>query len=405
MKRLRKFAVSFLIYAIIFVQVFGIGGIGINAETETAAATFEDSFDYADFDAMAATGVWDIERVERQDATIPTVEGGVLKMQTKNSVQFKWSEVSGLGEYSSDMSYIFDFDVKVTNSGNGNLWTLEDHTRVLYVAFGGWYNQVEINTKNTALRAGDTYVDYSEDDFLNKTAHVNIILRGDLIISTVKDENGNILSTGERKNSSYKNMNERNGAMKYLVLRCEDGACEIDNFRFSSQNTEVVNDKTIYTCTLTHAEKGFALLSLNGVEIFSLDSETLRACDARVIGKYGAGEYGIKVVTNPVQELMYIDITLPDGGVLRRGTPYQRSLPLLSWTTYDSDVVTNEKTEYESVTKREYDLVTVEPVVSGFGTNVYNLITSFDDARTTRLFAWTAKHSYALSKKWRSNTE
>ena len=75
-----------------------------------------------------------------------------MKMDTKDSVKFNWTQVEGVGKYSPNKKYIFEFDAKVTNAGDGSYWTAPNYTRTMYVAFGGWYNQVEFNNMDPILK-------------------------------------------------------------------------------------------------------------------------------------------------------------------------------------------------------------------------------------------------------------
>lgn len=200
MKRTKKIAISFLVYALVLVQVLCVGGVAASAKTGTK--TFEDSFDYADYDAMASGGVWTPETLYMAGTTTPTVSGGVLKLDPTNAVAFKWINVIGIDDYVSTRSYTFDFDVKITNFGNGSTMGYGDATRALFIGMGGYYNQVELVTAKTQFRAGDTWVDITEDACVNKTFHVSLVLLGDKITSTIKDAAGNVVATGERTNAA-----------------------------------------------------------------------------------------------------------------------------------------------------------------------------------------------------------
>ena len=79
-------------------------------------------------------------------------------MKSKNSLQFNRKKVLGAETYDATKTYTFEFDATVKNLGNGSYWSPRDaHTRVLFVAPGGYYNQVEINDSSSRIRAGDTY--------------------------------------------------------------------------------------------------------------------------------------------------------------------------------------------------------------------------------------------------------
>lgn len=178
------------------------------------------------------------ETARKTNATAPTIEDGVAKFDTKDSMAFYWLNVNGTDPYSANATYTFEFDLKVTAEGNGATWDNPDHTRILYVAFGGWFDQVHINNANGKVRAGESYVDYSSDDFLNKTVHISLVWDKNKITTTITGADGSVIASGSRTNDSY-TMKIGNGDMTHLVLRCEDGAFEIDNFKFFA------NDKSV----------------------------------------------------------------------------------------------------------------------------------------------------------------
>lgn len=397
MKKFRKARIlAALICALMFVQTLGLGGLRISASAANASVFFEDDFDYDSFADMKATGLWDIETVQKTDSLEPVLDNGVLKLREKSSVQFKWTKVNGIGNFSANNTYTFEFDFKITDLGNGSVWgTASEHTRALYGAMGGWYNLIEVHNKNGKIRQGDSYVDYNTADVLNKTLHATVAWSNTVITTTITKQNGDILISGSRSNGSFADMNAANKAMTYLVLRCEDGAAELYNFKFSCQNTAEINSQiTTYTADVTHAVNGKTVLKMDGKEIFSLNGSTLRLCNARVEGSYAAGDYSVKVVANPLQKIMYVELTLADGGTVRRGVPCYTKPNSFSWESKNGDAVSNKKTEYTTATARDYTLVTVEPTVQGFGSEVYNLVSSFDDPATTRLLAWTAKPAF-----------
>src|SRR5690606_10585216 len=60
---------------------------------------------------------------------------------------------------------------------------------------------------------------------------------GTTITSTITDAAENILASGSRTNASYTPSDIH---MQDLVLRCEDGAVEIDNFTFTDGTTNYI---------------------------------------------------------------------------------------------------------------------------------------------------------------------
>ena len=139
-------------------------------------------------------------------------------------------------------------------------------------------------------------------------------------------------------------------------------------------------------------------LKLYKSEIFSLNGSTMKINGNAINANYGSGKYNIKTVINPTQEITYIEVTLPDGGSLRRGTyavlkAYKNGVALNLYLS-DEAAFSNAKFEYVNITNEDYELNKDEPEYTGFKSNVFNLVTSFDNAKTTRNFAWTALANY-----------
>lgn len=193
--------------------------------------------------------------------TAPMLSNGVLKFDTHDSVEFLWNEVV---EYSESKIYTFDFDLKVTNLGNGSDWGADTQTRVLYVAPGGYYNQLQLYTKDSKIIAGETSIGFDSSRHFNKNLHVRLVIEGDTITTILYDEFDNVLVTGFRSNSAYTNMTDRNKTMARMVLRCEDGAFEIDNFTLSEKTVTLTdvyemeiptNQSATFTCDLLYSER------------------------------------------------------------------------------------------------------------------------------------------------------
>ncbi len=412
-KRFSKI-LSFMLCAIMLMQIAVIGGfdISVNAADEGPDVTVSETFDKS-FDELKATELWAVESWQKQDATAPDITGGVMKMDTKDSVQFNWTKVAGVGEYNSEKEYVFEFDMKVTNAGNGYTWDNGSHTRTLYIAFGGWFNQIEMNMSNGKIRVGDSYeLAYSDADYLNKTVRAKLVLCGNKVTSTLYDAEGNELNSHFRSNVSFTDMESNNAAMTYLVLRCEDGAIDIDNFKFTKQDPampevenstllEIPADKqAVYTCNFEYKADTQNIITINGKEALSLSAKGLKLCGSQTLGTYVTGKYGVKIVINKEQEFMYLELTLPDGGTIRRGfyvfASSKDSKYTVDFASSEKGVQSDIKTAYEAITVNKYELTDTEPApLSDFEKNVYNLITSFDDASTTRNFAWTTKQKFA----------
>ena len=147
--------------------------------------------------------------------------------------------------------------------------------------------------------------------------------------------------------------------------------------------------KTIVTTVGNTAEK----------DVFEISESGMKIAGYATAGKFGYGTYGVKVELTPASYAAKIEITTPDGEVIRRGdsatlagnTSYTM---IKSATTYENGV-TNSKITEGTFTPESYVINSEAPAYSGFEEKVYNIVTSYDaDAKTTRSFAFTAKTSF-----------
>jgi len=362
---------------------------------------------------MASSGAWSLEtfRVE-PDSKAPELAEGVVKLTTGTSIQFDWYNLMER-TYDPDQTYTFAFDFKLTDEGSGATWGGPYMTRALYVGSGGWYNHIELlctTQPYTSVRAGDSYMPYEQSLYLNQTIHAKLVWKGNTITTTLCDADGNLLLTGYRINTSFTNMSVEHSAMTSLALRCEDGAVEIDNFTFSIGGTDenavelldtrqldIAEDQQgVFTCNIDYTAEDRPSLRLGDTELFSLNGDSLWFCGCQVAGSYPAGTYGLQITVNPVQKMISVEVTLPDGGTVRRGTcdQVEGSQYTLNLYGQDKEVFSDISLSYADITTNAYTLNTAEPVSTGFQANVYNLVSSFDDARSTRNFAWTALREY-----------
>ena len=353
--------------------------------------------------AMCYTGIWAKETVERKCEIDPVLDDGVLKLNDKSSVAFNWLVVDGVDGYKADTIYTFDFDVKVTDRGDGSGWGGAYNTRALYVGFGGWFNFIELLNMDNLVIAGLKSVPYSDATYFDKVLHVSLVWEGASITATLSDAAGNALVSGTRTSSDFTNMVVRNSAMKYLVLRCEDGAVEVDNFKFTAESNEPVattqlipieNKQLIYEADIDYSGEGKVSFKLGSKEIIAISETQVKMCGKGLQTSYAAGTYKLRTLINAEQRMLTTKLTMPDGSVAIRS--YYALLGSDTMYAYASggNSVKNITMKSDSVTPNEYILDPAEPTYDDFRSKVYNLVTSFDVAQTTRNFAWTAKTSY-----------
>ncbi len=382
--------------------------------------------------AMFAKDMWDVEPPKSGITwTKPEIENGVLKMDSRDSLQFFWWKVPGADGFDPKMTYTFEFDAKITddvgNDAEGS------YTRALFVAPDGWFNQIGIKDNSGKAQVGESSAsaEYDSSKYLNQSLHMKLEWKNTTIKTTITDQSGNVVATGSRTNSAYANFQDSEAAriMKNMVIRCEDGAVEIDNFKFTKEHKYEIAEQSIsipegkqavYGCDVTYSEGSETFLKMSGKtadavdasgELFKINDNGMYIGGYKCAGAFSAGTYGVKIQLNPTQKAAMVEVTLPDGGVIRRGADTllyncaNVTKMTAAWKNAENPV-SNAEVTYETINSNNYQLNTTEPVYEGFEANVYNLVTAFDaDAKTTRTFAWTALESFvgdsAMSVQYR----
>ncbi len=172
-----------------------------------------------------------------------------------------------------------------------------------------------------------------------------------------------------------------------------------------TQVLEIPDGKqAVYTCRITDAGSVSMIQGGTSTELFSIADGKLRMADRQTQGTYGAGTYTVRIYINPLQKIITVEVTLPDGGIVRRS----RSSIIgdsvdgaeIFATASAKENLAAVQLAYNDVAMNEYvdPRTTDEPVYEGFDAKVYNLITSYDvDGKTTRSFAFTTVQNYAQS--------
>ena len=184
-----------------------------------------------------------------------------------------------------------------------------------------------------------------------------------------------------------------------------DGICDncqerIGDWKEFDQGTMVLQgvQKGTYTASVRYGNNDTIILKLGSKEFFSIDGDgKLKLCGYQVEGIYEIGTYEVKLTVNPVQKMAMLEVKLPDGTVIRRGT-YELLDGSDSYTimagAYDTqDVFNNSIGDYGFVDKDSYSSDIPDEAPTS-GDIFYNLTTSFNDARYERAFAWTMQSSW-----------
>lgn len=410
-----KKLLSIVLCIILCSQMFVFGGANVFVSANTT-------------DPFFASGVWTQEKPKNENegfygndnnftSSLPTISDGVLKFVEGNAVQFHWKQLgSDFTTNAKNKTFTFKLDLKVTDKGNGSP-AIAGSTREFYFAAGGTNFIVDYNDtkKDQKIRVHTTASACSNDYRANEVYSIETVWTpsSKSVSTTIKicDE---IICQGTRPN----NYGDLDTICSNFVIRCEDGAIEIDNFSFSdgtntyTEDFERVvietpvsttnvqlpeNNYAEYSCKISHTDGKASRVMMGEKVLFSLENGVLTLSDMPVEGTYGAGEYTIKAHLNPAQILANVEVVLPNGGVVRRGS-YEAIKGITTQCTIDvyaaEDSVSDVKIEYKSAEIADYTLTLTEPVYEGFEANAYNLVTSFSDAATTRAFAWTALASF-----------
>ena len=152
--------------------------------------------------------------------------------------------------------------------------------------------------------------------------------------------------------------------------------------------------QAVYTAEVGYSGSGKVLLKYGGTELFCIENGSLKVGGKAVEGSYKAGTYHIESVISPDQEMQTVEVVSPGGEVVRRGFYTLLGGGAINcFVTGENKVITSD-VKYESCSVNEYTLTTQEPIYTGVDAKIYNLVTSFDEAQTTRNFAWTAKSAF-----------
>lgn len=160
--------------------------------------------------------------------------------------------------------------------------------------------------------------------------------------------------------------------------------------------------QAVYTATLSDIASVSLITERDNHTLYSLVDGVLTVAGRTITGLYGEGTYKVRAVINPVQDMATVEVTLPNGALLKRGRSALVNGNIVGGEIYATagaeEKLTDVTLTYEDVTVNEFNDPTTsdEPMYTGFEANVYNLITSYDvDAKTTRAFAFTVKESFA----------
>ena len=199
-----------------------------------ANIVYNDDFHYFTYSDLNALGLWETENSGKYNAKSPSYSAQRIKLTDGQSVQFNWLKLIGAENYNSSNTYVFEFDANVKNWGDNS----SASTRALYVAPGGYYNQVGLRHSDTTMQVGET-TSHACTYTSEETFRIRLEWCGSEITSTVTDSSGRVV-TGSRNKTNYTSV-LTDPLLQTLVLRCEDGEVYIDNFTFTEQKPVVID--------------------------------------------------------------------------------------------------------------------------------------------------------------------
>ena len=138
--------------------------------------------------------------------------------------------------------------------------------------------------------------------------------------------------------------------------------------------------QAIYTAKIERAHTDRVAIKLGNTEMVSITSGAMKICEAVVQGKYTEGVYYVKMYINPAQQMYTVELTLPDGGIVVRGTSEIEDYSNVSVSATKNYIVSDATVVYEDVTVADYTISETEPEARK---NFYNFVSSFNDASST----------------------
>lgn len=159
--------------------------------------------------------------------------------------------------------------------------------------------------------------------------------------------------------------------------------------------------QAVYTATLGDIASVSLITERDNHTLYSLVDGVLTIAGRPNTGLYSNGTYKVRAVINPVQDMVTVEVTLPNGTLVKRGRSALVNGNITGGEIYATagaeEKLTDVTLTYEDVDLNEFNdpRTSDEPVYTGFESKVYNLITSYDvDGKTTRNFAFTALESF-----------
>ncbi|MBR2387176.1 MAG: metallophosphoesterase family protein [Clostridia bacterium] len=172
------------------------------------------------------------------------------------------------------------------------------------------------------------------------------------------------------------------------------GAVGISATSAGANRTEIEipeGKQAVYTAKINRARIDKVAFKLGKTEMFSITSAAMKICESIVQGKYAEGEYFLTMYINPTQQMFLVEVTLPGGGTVVKGTSEIEDYSNVTISASKVGLVSDVALKYENINVADYKVNENEPADPK---NFYNFVSSFNDASHDRLFAFTADEKF-----------
>jgi len=168
-------------------------------------------------------------------------------------------------------------------------------------------------------------------------------------------------------------------------------------------DVSAIDGTIIYTADVTIGASEKAIITATGDvaanDIVEIVDGGMKIGGFTVAGEFATGTYGVKLTVAADAKAVVVEVTKPDGTVIRRGNDLMlagnTAFTTITVKTSAADAVANAEAVAADIVLDDYTINEEEPVLTGFDANVYNLVTSFNgDGKTTRIFTFTAKADF-----------
>lgn len=191
--------------------------------------------------------------------------------------------------------------------------------------------------------------------------------------------------------------------MLFAVVSCLSGSISFMDIKASAAGTLVSKtaigsilsgQQAVYNAEINYSGSDEVELKFGDTQLFHIKGDALTVGTRLIGGSYKKGTYKIQSVICREQNMLTVKVTIPDGGIITRGYPELLGGKEMNIYVTGSSKVNKATLHSEDYNYNAYSVSSSAPKVSGIKTKIYNIVTSFNEASTTRNFAWTVKADF-----------